>query len=156
MCPATPNECDLYPDVHDALPALRRAGFRLVVVTNQPEVARGIQTRAGVEAIHAWLRGQVPLDEIRVCYHDDGECGCRKPQPGMLLADAAIDLARSFMIGDRWRDIEAGRRAGCTTVLVDRGYLDAPPCDPDVTVSSLGEAAAWILARAGATREHAP
>ena len=93
-----------------------------------------------------------PLDEIRVCGHDDGQCGCRKPQPGLLLGDPTIDVARSFIIGDTWRDIEAGRNAGCSTVLLDRGHAEPGPCQPDVTVRSMAEAAAWILEAGGLAR----
>lgn len=147
--PHHPDELVLAPDVPEALRRLRRAGFRLVVVTNQPDVARGTQRREVVEAMHARLASELPIDEIRVCYHDDGdECGCRKPKPGMLEASAregGFDLAGSFMVGDRWRDIEAGRRAGCSTVLVDRGYVERVAVEPDVVVRSLSEAADWIL-----------
>jgi D-glycero-D-manno-heptose 1,7-bisphosphate phosphatase len=113
-------------------------------------VARGTQTLEEVGRINDVLRDALPLDEIVVCPHDDVDrCNCRKPKPGMLV-DAArrrgLDLSASFMVGDRWRDVEAGRRAGCRTILVDRGY-DQPSAQPDVTVSDLGEAAAWILNR---------
>lgn len=142
--PETLEQFEIYPDACAALTSLRRAGFRLIVVTNQPDVARGSQTRHRVEAMHARLRETLPLDEIRVCYHDDGECQCRKPLPGLLLADSTIDASGSFMVGDRWRDIEAGRNAGCTTIFVDRGYEEGCTVQPDVTVCSVAEAAAWI------------
>jgi D-glycero-D-manno-heptose 1,7-bisphosphate phosphatase len=132
-----------------ALDALKREGFLLVVVTNQPDVARGRATRAEVEAINAILAGDLPLDAIEVCEHDDEEhCDCRKPKPGMMLRarqKLCIDLARSFIVGDRWRDIEAGRRAGCRTVLVGDGYGEKFPCAPTVTVTSLARAASWII-----------
>jgi len=91
------------------------------------------------------------LDDIRVCFHDgpDG-CGCRKPMPGLLTdaaRDYAIDLARSYMVGDRWRDIEAGRRAGCTTLFIDYGYAEQRPEHCDYTVKSLPEAGRIILNR---------
>ena len=90
----------------------------------------------------------LPLDEVVVCPHDDADgCACRKPKPGMLVEAAqrrGIDLAASFMVGDRWRDVEAGVRAGCRTVFLDRGY-DERSVQPDVSVSNLGEAAVWIL-----------
>lgn len=142
--PMTLEEFAIYPEAHAALASLRHAGYRLVVVTNQPDVARGMLPRACLEAMHDRLRAALPLDDIRACYHDDGECQCRKPLPGMLLADPTIDTTRSFMVGDRWRDIEAGRNAGCTTVLIDRGYPDADRSRPDVVVKSVAEAAAWI------------
>ncbi len=136
-----------------ACAVLREAGFLLVVVTNQPEVARGNLSLAAVDAIHARLRELLPLDDVRVCPHDDADgCGCRKPKPGMLL-DAArehgIELGRSFLVGDRWKDVEAGRNAGCTTVFLNREYSETMPDRPDVTVRDLGEAAERILAQRG-------
>jgi D-glycero-D-manno-heptose 1,7-bisphosphate phosphatase len=148
--PAGLHELVIPADVPDALRSLRAAGFALVVVTNQPNVARGIHPRAVVEEVNAALRAQLPLDDIFVCYHDDSDgCACRKPQPGLLLQAAAeyrIDLARSFMVGDRWRDVEAGRRAGCRTVLIEGHYQeDGPTSPPDYIACSLTDAASWIL-----------
>lgn len=145
------SELELEDGAADACRALRAAGFLLVVVTNQPEIARGTLTRAAVDRIHERLRSLLPLDEVLVCPHDDPDaCDCRKPLPGMLLDASSrlgIDLARSFLVGDRWRDVEAGKRAGCTTVFLDREYSEPVPERPDVTVRDLGEASAWILAR---------
>jgi D-glycero-D-manno-heptose 1,7-bisphosphate phosphatase len=147
--PASPGELEILPGVPDALARLRAAGCRLVVVTNQPDVARGTVTRAAVDATNAMLRDRLGLDDIRVCPHDDGDnCECRKPRPGLLLQDA-FDRPTSVMIGDRWRDIEAGRAAGVgTTILVDYDYDEPMPHEPDVRVASLAEAADWILERA--------
>jgi D-glycero-D-manno-heptose 1,7-bisphosphate phosphatase len=148
------DDLELAPGAEQACTALRAAGFPLVVVTNQPDVARGSLSREELDRIHARLRELLPLDEIVACPHDDADrCGCRKPLGGMLV-DAAerhgLDLAGSFLVGDSWRDVEAGRRAGCTTVFLDREYSDAVPVEPAVTVRDLGEAAAWILAQRGA------
>jgi D-glycero-D-manno-heptose 1,7-bisphosphate phosphatase len=147
--PALPEHVEIFSDVPDALARLKTAGYALVVVTNQPDIARGITTEAAVEAIHARLLSALPLDEIRMCPHDDeARCGCRKPLPGLLLQAPLHDLASSVMVGDRWRDIEAGRAAGCrATILVDHGYAETLPHEPDVRVRSLAEAAAWILRR---------
>ena len=114
--PAGVERLRLLPGVGDACNRLRDLGFTLVVVTNQPDIARGKQTRDEVDRIHDALRARLPLDEIVVCAHDDiDDCPCRKPQPGMIL-DAAtrlgLDLEHSVCIGDRWRDVEAGKRAG--------------------------------------------
>lgn len=141
----------LLPGVPEALAALRAADFRLVVVTNQPDVGAGRQSREGVERIHAWMRANLPLDDVRVCYHTDADgCACRKPQPGMLRDAAAawnIDMNASFMVGDRWRDIDAGRAAGCRTIYV-RGEHDEPqPADCGATVDSLLEASRFILSQ---------
>jgi D-glycero-D-manno-heptose 1,7-bisphosphate phosphatase len=142
------EDLEIFPGVRDALLRLKAAGFSLVVVTNQPDVARGRQSRETVEALHAYLASELPLDEIRVCYHDDVDaCGCRKPKPGLLTQTPVYPLDRSIMVGDRWRDVEAGRRAGCRAViLIDRGYDEERTAEPDVRVSSLTEAVDWILA----------
>jgi len=145
------DELELESGAFEACAALRDAGFLLVVVTNQPEVARGTVSRAAVDEIHARLFELLPLDDIRVCPHDDADgCACRKPKPGMLL-DAArehrIALERSFLVGDRWRDVGAGRSAGCTCVFLDREYSERMPERPDVTVWDLDDAVAWILAQ---------
>jgi D-glycero-D-manno-heptose 1,7-bisphosphate phosphatase len=148
--PRRMGDLEILPGVEEALRCLRDAGFLLIVVTNQPDVARQVQSRSLVEAMHHQLASQLPIDEIRVCYHDDADmCECRKPSPGMLFAAAeahAIDLPGSVMIGDRWRDIEAGRRAGCLTVFLDLGYDERKPDHPDVVLASLSDAASWILA----------
>jgi D-glycero-D-manno-heptose 1,7-bisphosphate phosphatase len=143
------EELELENGAVEACAALRDAGFRLVVVTNQPEIARGTLSRGAVDEMHARLNELLPLDDVRLCPHDDADgCACRKPKPGMLL-DAArelgITLDRSFLIGDRWRDVGAGRSAGCTCVLLDREYSEPMPIRPDVAVRDLGEAVAWIL-----------
>lgn len=147
--PATLDQFRIAGDAPAACAALRAAGFRLIVITNQPDVSRGLIARAEVEAMHAELRARAGVDDIRVCYHDDRDrCTCRKPLPGMIVAaasDHGIDLARSFIVGDRWKDIEAGRRAGCRTVFIDRDYADAVRVEADSRARSLAEAAAWIL-----------
>jgi D-glycero-D-manno-heptose 1,7-bisphosphate phosphatase len=145
--PATVEAVEIAADVAPALRRLKAAGYRLVVVTNQPDVARGVQRREVVDAINASLGARLPIDEFRVCYHDDADaCDCRKPKPGLLLRPPAHDLARSVMVGDRWRDIEAGRRAGVrATVLVENHSGEPCEVEPDVRVTSLGEAADWIL-----------
>jgi D-glycero-D-manno-heptose 1,7-bisphosphate phosphatase len=147
--PMTVAEVVIPPDVPDALARLRRNGFRLVMVTNQPNIARGSQSREAVYAINCHLQEFLGLDAAETCEHDDGDnCDCRKPKPGMLLRAAARDhitLAASFLVGDRWRDIEAGRRAGCRTVLIGDGYGEAQQSPADAAVATFGEAADWIL-----------
>jgi len=140
-----------------ALEELKSEGFLLIVVTNQPDVARGKADRADVDKINAQLTAILPLDAIEVCEHDDKqECNCRKPKPGMILRARekfCVDLAGSFMVGDRWRDIEAGRRAGCRTVLIGDGYGEAFPYAPAIKFASLSEAASWIIQQRGRERE---
>jgi len=136
----------------EALARLKGAGFLLIVVTNQPDVARGAQTRAAVEEMNRALAAELPVDEFVVCWHDGREeCSCRKPKPGMVLDAAArrgIDLERSFLIGDRWRDIDCGHAAGVRTVWIDRGYRERGPGRPaDYRCASIADAAEWILSR---------
>ena len=156
--PDSVAEMQLVDDAPSAIRRLHDAGYLLIVVTNQPDVARGKQSREEVEAIHDALRAQLPIDEFIACYHDNAdECDCRKPRPGSLL-DAAqrheIDLAASHMIGDRWRDVEAGQRAGCTTYFIDYGYAEKQPAPPFVRVRSLSEAVDIITGNPGGTDAH--
>lgn len=141
----------ILPEAPAAVAALKAAGFATVVVTNQPEMARGNVDSATMAAMHARLREAMPLDAVYVCPHDSGEgCGCRKPAPGMLTQAAGeldLDLAGSYMVGDRWRDVGAGQAAGCTTVLIERGYLEPERLEPDLVATNVAEAAALILDR---------
>jgi D-glycero-D-manno-heptose 1,7-bisphosphate phosphatase len=149
--PAAVDEFRLLPGVSRAAEALKAAGYLLIVVTNQPDVGAGRQQREVVEAMHVKLRGLLPIDDVLVCYHTEGEgCECRKPAPGMILRAAAtwhIDLAASHMIGDRWRDVEAGRAGGCRTVFIRNQYEERQPTGSDAIVESLGEAADLILSQ---------
>jgi len=147
--PSRIEDFALFAGAVDAVHRLRGAGFAVVVVTNQPDVARGDQQREVVEAMNDVVRKAIEPDAIVVCYHDEADgCSCRKPAPGMLLdaaRDLELDLAMSFMVGDRWRDIDAGRRAGCRTIFIDRAYAEPRPSAPDAVVADLAEAATWIL-----------
>jgi D-glycero-D-manno-heptose 1,7-bisphosphate phosphatase len=147
--PVTLAELELLPGVVEACEQLRKAGYLLIVVTNQPDVARGIQRKEVVEAINETLLSKLPIDDIRVCYHDDqDQCVCRKPLPGLLVQAARewqIDLSGSYMVGDRWKDIEAGGNAGCKTILIDCEYRDEMPSSPNHRVRSLAEVPDWIL-----------
>jgi len=154
--PASVEELQIVPGAAGVLASLRKAGFCLIMTTNQPDVARGTQAREVVEAINGRLKDELGLDAVYVCYHDDGQCTCRKPQPGMLTEAARVlglDLSSSFMVGDRWRDIEAGHAAGCRTAFIDYGYDEALTVEPDKTVDSLAEAVEWILAVSGEQSE---
>lgn len=147
--PANLQEVVIAAEVEPALRRLKSWGFLLIVATNQPDVSRGSSSKDEVEKIHRFLSHQLPLDDFFVCYHDDGDgCLCRKPLPGLLLGAAFrydVDLTNSYLIGDRWRDIDAGTAAGCRTILIDRGYKErSPSILPDTRVTSLSEAVAWI------------
>ena len=148
--PPTPQELEILPGVPEALRELTANGFKLLLVTNQPDVGRGKLSVQTLDAMHEDLRAHLPLDDILVCCHtDQDKCDCRKPMPGMIIEAARkhnIDLAASFMVGDRWRDIDAGYNAGCKTILIDYGYSERPPDhEPDLRVGSLREAADWII-----------
>ena len=146
--PARLADFRLYPDVAEGCARLKAAGFLLIVATNQPDVGRGTQSRSEIDAMHEQLRAMLPaLDAIEVCWHAGEKhgdpCDCRKPKPGMLFRAAArldIDLPSSFMIGDRWRDVDCARAAGCTAVFIDRGYRERLRAAPDFTTSSFAEA----------------
>lgn len=147
--PANLSTLEILPGVADAMRSLQQAGWMLIVVTNQPDVARGTIPRIDVEMINAHLQTNLPIDEFRTCYHDNNDgCDCRKPLPGALFAAArshAIDLHSSYIIGDRWRDIEAGERAGCKTIFINYGYAEKQPVKFNHCVRSLAEAADIIL-----------
>ena len=149
--PANLAELEILPGVAQALTLLRQAGYLLIVVTNQPDVARGTALQADVEAMNGYLSARLPLDDFYTCYHDGSDqCDCRKPKPGALLAAAqryGIELASSYMVGDRWRDVEAGQQAGCKTIFLDYGYQEKRPELFDFLVHSLSEAANIILGR---------
>ena len=148
--PGAPSDFHILPGTAESLARLRAQDFLLFVVTNQPDVARGQQTRDNVELMNRQLREELPLDDVFTCFHDDSDaCDCRKPRPGLMTRAAeqyGVDLSRSYLAGDRWRDIDAGANAGCKTILIDRGYEEQEPAAaPDVRVTSLPEAVDWIL-----------
>jgi D-glycero-D-manno-heptose 1,7-bisphosphate phosphatase len=151
--PNSAEELEVYPDVPLGCLRLKQAGFLLVTVTNQPDVGRGKQTRVAVEAINRKISDIIRvLDRFEVCFHggaDYGEpCDCRKPAAGMLYRAAAaleIDLASSFMIGDRWQDVDCAHAAGCRAIFIDHGYAEALRQKPDVTVKTFGEAVEAVL-----------
>ena len=149
--PGSLDEFELLPGVPEACQALKEMGFLLVVATNQPDVGRGTLAREVVETIHRWLLEQLPIDRVMTCYHGGAEhgdpCDCRKPRPGLLVQAAEelkINLAKSFMIGDRWRDVECGFNAGCKTIFIDWGYEEKLKRDPDFNAHNLLDAAKLI------------
>jgi len=149
--PYPPDPVDSYeilPGVPEALIRLKQAGFLVIVVTNQPDVARGKTPKQSIEAMHQRLLTELALDDILACYHDGDGCECRKPKPGALFEAArrhGIELAESFMVGDRWRDIEAGQRAGCACFFIDYAYQEQEPEQPFQRVTSLAQATDAIL-----------
>jgi len=149
--PATLEALEILPGVAEAVHRLIDAGFLVVGATNQPDVTRGDQRREVVEAMNAQLMAIMPITAIFVCYEDGDDHPRRKPNPGLLIEAAetyGIDLRASFMVGDRWRDVEAGRHAGCRTVFLDLGYDERQPDPPaDHTVTDLPAAVEWILSQ---------
>jgi D-glycero-D-manno-heptose 1,7-bisphosphate phosphatase len=151
FAPVRLEDYRFYPEVSAALSRLRAAGYVLVVVTNQPEVGRGLIAEEILVEMHRRLLATFPVDSIKVCRHEAADgCECRKPKPGMLLEAAnelGISLPDSYMVGDRRTDVEAGRAAGCRTVFIDLGYTaELKPDRASLVVSSIREAADAILA----------
>lgn len=152
--PHSVSEFEILPGVEDACGVLKAVGYFLVVVTNQPDVGRGTLERDVVEEMHRLMVGRLPIDLVLTCFHGGEKygqpCGCRKPRPGMLHQAAnqlAVSLSASYMVGDRWRDIDCGKRAGCRTIFIDRGYAEDLREAPDYVVSDLEEAARIIVGR---------
>ena len=149
--PRSLAEFELLPGARPTIEALRRAALRTLVVTNQPDIARGLLARAELELMHAHLLHMVPVDAIYVCPHDDCDaCACRKPKPGLLEQASrawGVALAESFLVGDSWKDVAAGKAAGCTTIFLapsDERPLEA---EPDFVARDLPAAAELILAK---------
>lgn len=144
------DEVRLIEGARLAVSSLRLAGFVTICVTNQPDVARGVMDRRTADAINNYVASELRVDDLIACFHDDSDgCTCRKPLPGMLIEAAArwsLRLEESYLVGDRWRDIDAGTAAGCRTVLVDRGWAERSPAGtPTARARSPLEAARWIL-----------
>jgi D-glycero-D-manno-heptose 1,7-bisphosphate phosphatase len=148
--PASLPELEILPGVPQAVARLRREGFLTLVVTNQPDVATGKTTQAVVDEIHDRLRETLALDAIYTCACVEGPgCDCYKPRPGMLIRAASewrVDCLKSFMIGDRWRDVGAGKAAGCRTIFIDYNYAERRPDAPDFVARDLAEAVDIVLA----------
>jgi D-glycero-D-manno-heptose 1,7-bisphosphate phosphatase len=156
--PYSPRTVDDFRIVDGAMGALQRlkaCGYALVVVTNQPDIGRGLMPKSALDEMHERLLAGSSLDRIEVCPHSGHEnCDCRKPKPGMILRAASalgIDLARSWTVGDRWVDVVAGEAAGTRTALVDRpySYQGSPPptLRPDVSGLDLSDLADQIIRR---------
>ncbi len=145
------DELRICPDAPEAVARLRRAGLRVFVVSNQPDVARGLLRPAELDELTAAIRAEVVVDDWRYCVHTDAHgCECRKPRPGLLLAlarDWGVDLTSSYLVGDSARDMEAGIAAGCRTILLRRDYNTGAMGGDEVR--TLGEAADLVLERSG-------
>lgn len=133
----------------EAIGNLLENEFLVVVVTNQPDIARKSTTHYAIDRIHARMRKDLGIQHFYVCPHDDRDCcDCRKPKPGLLFkaaSDLEIDLNKSYLVGDRWKDITAGQAAGCVNFYINYNYSEVKPNIPYDEVSSLGEAVSIIL-----------
>lgn len=149
QAPYTLEEFDLYPGVEEACLKLKGLDYLMIIVTNQPDVARGWVKSESVEIINHRIKELLPIDDIKICFHtNDDCCQCRKPMPGMILEAATewgIDLERSYMIGDRYGDISAGVKAGCRTILIGPGDNQGNHSSPDYKAASLLEGVTIIL-----------
>ena len=149
--PTSPNsldELEILPGVKESIKKLKKKNFICLVVTNQPDVERGRIDKTTIVKMHKFLKKELNFDDIFVCYHDDkNNCNCRKPKPGLLLQAKEkwnIDFKKSFMIGDRWKDIDAGKAVGCKTIFLDYSYRDLSPDNPNYITDSLLSATAII------------
>ena len=139
--PNSLNELKILPGVKESILRLKELDFICLVVTNQPDVPRGKINKNTVIEMNNFLKKEIELDDIFVCYHDDKDnCNCRKPKPGLLLQAIKkwnVDFKKSFIIGDRWRDIQAGEKIGCKTIFIDYKYKEKKPKNPDFTTDTL-------------------
>lgn len=137
------DELVIFPDADALINKYKLAGYKIIVVTNQPDVGNGLLAQSAVEAMHAVLLAKLQIDLIKVCYHhQQAGCKCRKPLSGMLedaAAELNLDLSKSIMIGDRASDVVAGNRVGCFTIFLDYGYNEPLGVEPNLKVTSLAD-----------------
>ena len=147
--PISISDIQIIDGAIEAIQILKDHNFVPVVVTNQPDVARGITTQSNAEAINSFVGTVLKIDYFYTCFHDDiDNCNCRKPLPGLILRasqELNLDTRKSYLVGDRWRDISAGNAAGCQTFFIDYSYPEQGPEKPYTRVFSLLEAAKIIL-----------
>jgi len=148
--PRNMSEIVLYPDLKFNLQLLRQAGFILIIVTNQPDISRGDMTINELHNIHNFILSKhEEIADIYVCIHDDKDnCNCRKPKHGLLLEACvkySLSLPNSYIIGDRWKDIQAGNIAGCKSVFINYNYSEKQPTLPFYEVTNLSNAVKYIL-----------
>jgi len=144
--PASPRKLEefrLILDIEKPLQHFRESGFLNIVITNQPDVARGLLSLEVLEKMNRHIKESLPIDDILFCPHDDNDmCLCRKPNPGLIISAAktwGIDLSKSYFIGDTWRDMEAGKKVGCKTVLLNKSYNNDTHSGYDFKINSLNE-----------------
>jgi len=139
-----------------AIKLLQKNYYEIIVVTNQPDVARGKTTKESVKKINQRISEICKINHFRVCFHDDvDKCSCRKPKPGLLIEASKefnFNLDATFMIGDRKKDIIAGQLAGCRTIFIDRRYNEEKPVKCDKVVNNLFQAAMFVIDSLGVTQ----
>ena len=139
--PSSFDHLEILPGVKESILRLKKLNFVCLIVTNQPDVSRKKIEKKTVIKMNNYLIDEIKLDDIFVCYHDDhDDCKCRKPKPGLLLEACMkwdIDFKKSYMIGDRCKDVEAGRRVGCKTIFIDYNYKETKPKNYNFTTNSL-------------------
>ena len=150
--PYPPNEIsdlEIIPGVSEAIERILKNGMLPVVVTNQPDISRGVTSLDFVNHIHNKIKQETGLAHFYICVHDDFDlCNCRKPKPGLIFEASRnlnLNVQSSYMVGDRWRDVAAGNAAGCTSFFIDYGYDELQPEPPFINVESLVEAVQRIL-----------
>ena len=141
--PSNLSEFLIMPNIQEFLELTHKNNYLNIIITNQPDVSRGKISASAVEEINTHIKKKLKVDDIYTCFHDDKDfCECRKPKPGNIIKASMnyqIDLSNSYMIGDRWRDIESGQKAGCKTIYVDYNYDEAKPTTYDFKVNSVKE-----------------
>ena len=139
--PKSLKELKLIPNIKKVTLSLKKRGFLLIMITNQPDYLRKKNSKKNILQINYYLKKKLFLDDVFVCFHDDSsKCVCRKPKPGMLFKAKKkhkINLKKSYIIGDRWRDIEAGKKAKCKTILLDHNYKEKIKIKPDFNVKKI-------------------
>ena len=146
--PKNLSDFKILPGVGKAINKIKKYGYKVIIITNQPDIARNKISKKEVEKIHLHIKETLSVDDIYVCEHDDiDECDCRKPKIGLFLKSSvihAVDLTKSYMVGDRWRDVDAGNTASCKSIYIDRGYTEKKGINYWKKASSLVEAAEII------------
>jgi D-glycero-D-manno-heptose 1,7-bisphosphate phosphatase len=142
--PSSPSkfeEFKILPGVRESISKLKKLNFYCILVTNQPDVSRGKIKKEIVDKMNEYIKKELDLNDVFVCFHDDEDnCKCRKPKPGLIL-DATkkwnINLKKSYMIGDRWKDIDAGTKSGCKTIFIDNKYNESIKSKPNFVSKDL-------------------
>tara|TARA_B100000530_G_C15725700_1_gene395741 strand:- start:72 stop:614 length:543 start_codon:yes stop_codon:yes gene_type:complete len=144
------NDFKVFPDAKESIKKLKMLGFKIIVITNQPDIHDNILTKEIVDEMNLILKKKVDYDDIEVCYDKIASSPRRKPNPGMIYDSAQkwnINIKESYLIGDRFSDIEAGIKAGCKgNIFIDYNYTsETSPTKQDYSCSTLSEAANWIF-----------